>query len=370
MLMTNVSQKDSTYKDPGWEPAIPDFRPSRWLPGGHAQTVLGSMLPSVELLPQRSIPLTLTDGDQLTVHENLPRRWKPGRNGRPIVLLAIHGLGGCHRSGYVQRLATLANAVGWGSYRMDMRGAGESGRNSRFLYHAGRSDDALEVVRWIRQQHPEAMLLVCGFSLGAAITLHLMAQHASDVEELVEGAVAVAPPLDLLACAYNIRRFKNRMYDRNFSRLLWRTLQQRPQVLEAFRETLPQRCPASLYEFDDQVTAPLGGYESAQEYYQKYSTAGRLSEIRRPTLVIASQDDPLIPYGSFSAIAEAAFVTGITTCAGGHLGFVARSEVARQLDLHLAPWLQGPSPLGPRRWLERAIVLAIARRYSGQSECL
>lgn len=348
-----------------WATALPEFRPAHWLMSAHAQTIVGSFLASPVLPATHSFRVNLPDGDYLLLHQNLPRHWRLDGAGKPVVLLILHGLGGSHRSGYVRRLGALAIRMGWASYRMDMRGAGESGRRSRYLYHAGRSDDVLQAIQTIRQHHPDASLVVCGFSLGAAITTHLMANLADDVHDLVDAAVAVSPPLDLKRCANNIRTWSNRIYDRNFAKLLWRTLHDRPNVVQAFSEVLPERQPASLYQFDDQVTAPLGGYQGAWDYYQRFSTIDRLSEIRRPTLIITSKDDPLIPYAMFDAARQADAVTLLTTPGGGHLGYVSR-RTRWDWESQLSPGSDPGMEVSPNRWIERAIIHCL-RNFLGQS---
>lgn len=350
-----------------WQLPPVSFRPSLWLPGAHGQTIFGSYLAAPELADARKIRVPLDDGDSIVLHEDKPIVTQPDRNGKPVVVLSIHGLGGCHRSGYVRRLAALAINAGWSSYRMDMRGAGESGRESEFLYHAGRSDDLLAAARKVRQLNPDATIVVCGFSLGASITLHLMAHWAREVDGLVSAAVAVAPPLDLKECADNLSNGWNRIYDRKFAKMLWQTLQERPNVLHRFESIIPKVAPQTLLDFDNQVTAPLGGYASADEYYRRFSTAPLLPSIQQPTLVITSRDDPLIPFHVFEAVAGATSVQLHATDKGGHLGFVSR--LGKRHGSHANPGKIESKDTDRRlavagnRWLERAIVRAIGLRF-------
>ena len=52
------------------------------------------------------------------------------------------------------------------------------------------------------------------------------------------------------------------------------------------------RAIATLRDFDEQVTAPLHGFDSADHYYQRCSGLGMLARIPIPTLVIHAADDP------------------------------------------------------------------------------
>src|SRR5437899_12743446 len=80
------------------------FRPLPFLSNAHVQTVLGTWLqgPVFERIAQQRQVL-LPDGDRLVVHDSTPSGWQPGRG----IVVLVHGLGGSHGSGYMQRLAGL-----------------------------------------------------------------------------------------------------------------------------------------------------------------------------------------------------------------------------------------------------------------------
>src|SRR5438094_1284855 len=87
----------------------PDFRPLPLLGNTHVQTLLGNFWPGRVLrFATREEHVRLPDGDRLVLHESLPEGWQPGR--RTAVL--VHGLGGCHRSGYMMRMAGLLVSQG------------------------------------------------------------------------------------------------------------------------------------------------------------------------------------------------------------------------------------------------------------------
>src|SRR5438270_397413 len=80
------------------------FRPLPFLGNPHLQTVLSQLLTGpafTHTTRQRSVDLP--DGDRLLLYDSAPPDWRPG--GR--VLLLLHGLGGCHQSPHVRRLAGL-----------------------------------------------------------------------------------------------------------------------------------------------------------------------------------------------------------------------------------------------------------------------
>src|SRR5947209_6815142 len=98
------------------------FRPLPFLGNPHVQTLLGTFLTGPEFSSRSHERLVqLDDGDQLVLHDTLPPEW---REGNPVALL-VHGMGGSHRSGYMQRTARRLLTRGFRVVRMDLRGTGK-----------------------------------------------------------------------------------------------------------------------------------------------------------------------------------------------------------------------------------------------------
>jgi len=92
----------------------------------------------------------------------------------------------------------------------------------------------------------------------------------------------------------------------------------------------------SLREFDDRYTAPAGGYAGAADYYERTGSRHVLGSITVPTLIIAAQDDPFIPYRSFdlSALRRNRWLHLVAPARGGHCGFLQRPR--RDEDIYWA----------------------------------
>jgi predicted alpha/beta-fold hydrolase len=56
--------------------------------------------------------------------------------------------------------------------------------------------------------------------------------------------------------------------------------------------------PRTLREWDNSITAPECGYRDAADYYHRVSALHVTPRIRVPTLILAAQDDPLVPITS------------------------------------------------------------------------
>jgi predicted alpha/beta-fold hydrolase len=82
----------------------------------------------------------------------------------------------------------------------------------------------------------------------------------------------------------------------------------------------------TVREFDDAITAPCFGYKDAEEYYQAAGAKSVIRKVAVPLLVVTAQDDPFVPYVSFSAarVEENPCVRFVAPEHGGHCGFVSR----------------------------------------------
>lgn len=316
----------------------PPFKPLALLGNPHLQTVVGQYLPRRRLrFPTTKRLVPFPDGDQVVIHDNVPPDWAPTA---PAALL-IHGMGGSHRSGYMERLALLLLEQGMRTLRVDLRGCGDSLPLSRRLGHGGSSADLLHLLRFAAELLPQAPLKLVGFSLGGNALLRMLAEEAGRLPPGTERAVAVNPPIDMERCSALLRQPRNRFYERYFIRDLWRQAKERerwfPEVKAPPFEKLD-----TLRRFDDLYTAPRCGFADASEYYAFASSAPRLSKIALPTLLLTARDDPFIAVESFETAAGTNPNLAVEIVpGGGHLGYVGR-------DGH-----------GGVRWGDRRLVRAL-----------
>jgi len=81
-------------------------------------------------------------------------------------------------------------------------------------------------------------------------------------------------------------------------------------------------------EFDDAITAKFCGFRDANDYYERSSALGILGTIRVPTLLLTSQDDPMIPFRSFATANLNAnpHLEFEATQHGGHCAFISKER--------------------------------------------
>jgi predicted alpha/beta-fold hydrolase len=283
--------------------------------------------------------VTLADGDAVALHESQLER---AHAATPAALL-VHGLGGCHRSAYIQRVAGRLARAGWRVFRLDLRGTGAGIGLARRFYNAACSDDIRAALELIHRLHSAAPLFVAGFSLGGNIVLRLLAEAAVRPVAGLQAAAVVAPPVDLEWCSRLISRLP--FYDRFYVRHLVAQVRQHTHV---HRDLPPIEFPrrTTLRQFDDLYTAPRWGYADALDYYRRASAGPLAGRIEVPCLILSARDDPFVAAGPLEALTGTRQLQVELVDHGGHLGFL------------------GGDGQGGLRWAETRVVQWLMRHYA------
>jgi predicted alpha/beta-fold hydrolase len=322
------------------------FRPHPLLRNGHLQTVAAIYLPR-KYAPYRAkihyVPADGTafeeGGDLLALHEDRPDEWQPQR---PVVLL-VHGLAGCYGSAYMCRMTDHLTARGYCVFRMDMRGGGAGQGLARLPTHCGRSGDVAAALCYIADVYPEAPSYVIGYSLGGCLTLNLLAEAGDDRIGNLKRAMAVCPPIDLFAVERRFDSRGGRAYDKFFVKKLWKQINERWQKFPETAPAVVPREPKRLRQIDETVIAPSAGFSSADDYYGKTQPGPKLSKIKQPVLIIAAEDDPVVPTAPLWEYPHGEGVQAVVVPGGGHLGFIARANGdpdKRWLDWRIIEWIE------------------------------
>lgn len=308
--------------------------------GRHAQTVFPYFLSTREDYQAEQHHICLADDDVIVLHDDCPASWSAGDR----IVVLVHGLGGCHGSTYMVRLAATLSQRGCRVLRMDMRGCGAGLMLAKGVFHADRNSDLLAAIQCVAAKFPQSRITVCGFSLGANLTLKMLGRANGQLPPQLDSALAVAPPIDLAHCCHMLSRGIGWFYDRYFAKMLWRDFHQRRSLLAGSERVAAKRAPATLLAFDQAVTAPLAGFDSADAYYSSASSADVLDEITVPTVILSAADDPIVPVEIYERAPLSPATQLFIVEGGGHIGFFSVADDhapdRRWMDHRLADWIQ------------------------------
>jgi predicted alpha/beta-fold hydrolase len=216
--------------------------------------------------------------------------------------------------------------------RMNMRNCGGTLHLSNTLYNGGMSADVITVARHMQKTFGLKDIFVAGFSLGGNLALKAAGELGDDAPGLFAGVCTVSPSIDLNASVESLARGINKIYELHFLRGLTAKIRQKSALFPEKYDVEMLKLVKTIKDFDDKFTAPDGGYGNADNYYKCASSINFIEKIRVPTLIIASKDDPIVPFESFlSDKLKSNYVTLLTPEWGGHSGFLgAVSEATGQ----------------------------------------
>ena len=318
----------------------PKFEPAIGLRNAHAQTIYGTFRPArprVANTVQRR--LRFADGDFAVLHDDQPTTWKRGDH----VALLMHGMAGCHQSGYMVRTAAKLMDRNVRVFRMDHRGCGAATMLAQNPYHAGRIRDVEAAIRMLERLCPGSPVSVAGFSLSGNLLLRYLGEDPQSLPLSLFRAVAVCPPVDLQHCVEKLSSTRmGQRYDWYFARQLVSNIVNTPLWREDLPLAMTNRAPRRIVEFDEFYTAPASGYRSAEHYYAEASARDFVSDIRVHTSILVAEDDPLVSSEPWLSLTLPANITMCMTKHGGHLGFISRKGIEsdnRWMDWRVVDWL-------------------------------
>ncbi len=298
-----------------------DFIPPKWLRNPHLQTI-GTLRPRrFPLLPVHETRLIKVAPDSRVL---IQCNWQLNRKSCPTIIL-LHGLEGSAQSSYMLGIAEKAWIKGFNAVRMNLRNCGGTEDLTPTLYNAGLSDDLALVVDDLTQKENLSEVHISGISMGGNIVLKLAGEWGSSPPSQVTCLSAISPSIDLGLAADAISKSSNLVYQLRFVRGLKARLRRKAHFYPEIYSTDDLKKVHSVREFDDRFTAPYCGYGNAVKYYNQASALRVIDQISLPTLILASEDDPFVPFETFlsTLISQNPFLSLISPCYGGHAGFIS-----------------------------------------------
>jgi len=309
------------------------FKAAWWLKNRHLQTLWPTLFRRKAKIHYSQERLELPDKDFLDIN------WFHTTTSGPIVLI-LHGLNGSMHSPYVIGLLKQLHRDNYRTAVMHFRGcSGEPNRLAR-SYHSGETTDLDYVVSTLKAREPTTPIFIIGFSLGGNVLLKWLGEKGEQAP--IHAAVAVSVPFELDKSTTQLNQGLSRLYQwwlvRGLKQAYMNKVKMRALKLPAL-SALSWKEINTFRKFDENFTAPLHGFQNADEYYKKSSSRQYLSSITVPTLVIHAADDPFTSLDSLPEPSELpAAITYLLTERGGHVGFI-----------------EGIFPWKPIYWLEATI---------------
>jgi hypothetical protein len=316
---------DSTEASPWMRP----FVPRRFLSNGHLQTIVGTLLPRTDTLPEPESQLIEVEAATSARGASFVLchcHWQPSEvRSERLTMVIVHGLEGSSFSPYVRGNSARAWRAGCNVVRMNMRSCGAGEQFSPSIYHAGRSEDVAIVMAELARAHLIRSFALVGYSMGGNLVLKLAGELGGARPPYLKAVVGVSPLMDLVASAAALHEPQNRLYESRFLADLLKHFRHKVELYPGLYSADGLDKIRTMRRFDEQIVARYGGFAGADDYYRSVASSNWAQDIAVPTLILHALDDPFIrmtPETRDKLLANSR-VRLVETRHGGHCAFLS-----------------------------------------------
>ena len=299
---------------------IKAYKAPMFLPGGHLQTIYPSVFRKLDHSFYKRERIGTPDDDFIDLD------WSKIR-GRKLAILS-HGLEGSSYRPYMVGMVRALNQTGWDGLAWNFRScSGEINRQLKF-YHNGATDDLDLVIKHALQTDQYDEIALVGFSMGGNLSLVYLGQKNDGLNSRIKKSVVFSVPGDLKSSSIKLSRLVNSIYMRRFLRSLHIKVKEKMALFPDKIDDREYHQIKNFKQFDDRYTAPIHGFEDAEDYWAKCSSNQFIPHIRIPTLIINAINDPFLTEECFPVkeTEQSQCVKLEISKAGGHVGFISLNK--------------------------------------------
>jgi uncharacterized protein len=307
------------------------FKPAWWCRHHHLQTLYPTLFRKQAKLKLSKEQFELPDSDFIDLS------WTQEKKAGPIIIL-LHGLEGSIDSPYAKGILKMIQDKGWQGVLMHFRGCGGQHNRLDRGYHSGETGDLGIFVKSLKIRYPDRKLAAIGISLGGNVLLKYLGEQGEQCTLI--SAMAVSVPFDLADSARKLNRGFSKIYQQHLINRLSKKIRNKFKERPAPFDIDKLDKWLDFHSFDHNVTAPIHGFKSGDDYYAKSSCKQFIKNITTPTLILHSKDDPFMSSEAIPTEDEiSSNVTLELTEHGGHVGFI-----------------YGKSPFNTQYWVEKRMA--------------
>ncbi|MBZ2192075.1 hydrolase [Pseudoalteromonas arctica] len=324
---------------------LTNFKPAWWMSNRHVQTIMPRFFRPFHHTRYELEQLDTPDGDFIELAWSLPH------NETAPLAVVLHGLEGNINSFYAKGMMKALKKQGYAVVLMHFRNCSTEVNRLPRAYHSGDTADLAFFINHLKLQFPERTMVAVGFSLGGNVLAKYLGEQSQACP--LSAAAVVSAPYDLSSSSDVIRKSLGKIYQKYLLDRMKKSMQRKlPQIKQQISLTPKQLMKIDdLLEFDNQLTAPLHGFENAHDYYRKASAMPYLKDIAIPTLIIHAKDDPMLSIKAVPSRQDVSeHVTLRISDKGGHVGFIS-----------------GKNPFKPIFWLEKAVPCYFGQHVLGNA---
>ena len=313
------------------------FKPPFYLRNPHLQSTLNSVGPrkfrAKRLAKQlQSETHYVTTNEEVTLKCIFDSSLNSKKTKNALVIL-IHGWEGSNNSAYMVTTAYKLLNEGYDVLRLNLRDHGDTQHLNKEIFNSTMMPEVADCIELFLEKRNYPKRFLVGFSLGGNFTLRIAADRGKELG--LNAAIAICPPVDPLHASdklmqslfiyqkYFIYRWKNS---------LRKKISHFPEY--DFRSELENA--KSINEMNQRFIPRFTAYKDPESYFNAYAlTQDRLSSLNIPAILIASKDDPIIPWEDIMKINCPKKLTIELHRRGGHCGFIKNLKGESWMETYL-----------------------------------
>lgn len=282
----------------------------------HLQTIYPHLFRKVPIFDYQRERIKLEDGDFI----DLDWLYQSSKS----LTIICPGLESNSQSPSVRSLVTLMLQKKHDVVVFNHRGLSGKTNTLSKTYHSGRSQDLHESIKHINQKYSYQKIFILGISIGGNITLKYLGEYSKEIPKNIIKAVCFSVPLDLKSSAYRLQEKQNFIYMSQFLKTLKEKLLAKEKKFPGLIDLSNYNKTKSFIDFDENYTAKLNGFKSAEDYWQKASSINYLESIKVPSLILSSKDDSFLGKECYplDICKDHKYLDLELTEHGGHFGFI------------------------------------------------
>ncbi len=299
------------------------YHPPAIFQNRHVQTILNSLklrkpfvIRRAKAMLDAARPHILDCGRGVRLQGFYSPQPQPGND----LCVLIHGWEGSADSMYLVSTAGFLWRKGFDVFRLNLRDHGQTHHLNRGLFHSCRIKEVVDAVKKIQEIFPHRRLLIGGFSLGGNFALRV-ALRAPAAGICLDHAAAVCP---VLYPPHAMAAMENGLFIyHHYFMKKWRKSLAIKRKLFPDMEGLDQMDRyKSISAMTEYFITNFSEFPSLDAYLNAYAITGNvLSDLKVPSTIIASSDDPVIPAVDLQHLAKSNCLNIIQTTYGGHCAF-------------------------------------------------
>lgn len=290
------------------------YNPSFIFKYHHFSTIYPSLFRQVKEVKYQRERITTPDADFLDLD------WS--RVGGKKIIITLHGLEGSSDSNYILGMNRIFNQHNWDAVTLNFRGCSGEVNLLRRGYHSGETTDLDFVINTIFEKYDYEEMVLIGFSLGGNVALKYVGEKGKNIHPKIKKAVGISAPVDLVGCTAEIEKSHNYIYLQRFLKSLKEKFKLK-QHLYADLNAERILSAKTFGDFDENLTAPVHGFASAKDYWEKSSSRNFFQNLAIPTLLVNAKDDSFLSDSCypFEAAKSNPNLHLLAPKFGGHVGF-------------------------------------------------